>query len=71
MAPSDVKNFVKQALPQVNSTDTALQMITHLIAVDQQNPMGWFNSVTKNEPKNKLQLLQALIEIAIESDGKQ
>lgn len=71
MAPSDVKNFVKQALPQVNSTDTALQMINHLIAVDQQNPMGWFNSVTKNEPKNKLQLLQALIEIAIESDGKQ
>lgn len=68
LSPDEVKGFVHQALPQVNSMDTALQMINHLIAADQLNPNGWFNSITKNQSKNKLQLIQALIEIGLESE---
>lgn len=60
---------MRQALPQVTSIDSALQMVNHLIAVDQQNPMGWFNTITKNQSKNKLQLIQALIEIGLESEA--
>lgn len=60
---------MRQALPQVTSIDLALQMVNHLIAVDQQNPMGWFNTITKNQSKNKLQLIQALIEIGLESEA--
>lgn len=69
LAPVEVKGFVRQALPQVTSIDSALQMVNHLIAVDQQNPMGWFNTITKNQSKNKLQLIQALIEIGLESEA--
>lgn len=69
LAPVEVKGFVRQALPQVTSIDSALQMVNHLIAVDQQNPTGWFNAITKNQSKNKLQLIQALIEIGLESEA--
>lgn len=56
-----VKAFIKRAFPQVHSDEDALQLITHLIAVDQLQPNGWFNQTTYGKPENKLDMLYAII----------
>lgn len=67
-APKAVKDFTRQAFPGVTTPDSALALINHLIATDQANPRGWFNVTTQNIPKNKLQMIQAIVEIGLESE---
>lgn len=56
-----VRAFTQRAFPQVHSDEAALQLITHLLAVDQPQPNGWFNQTTYGKPKNKLDMLYAII----------
>ena len=53
--------FTQRAFPQVHSDEAALQLITHLLAVDQPQPNGWFNQTTYGKPENKLDMLYAII----------
>ena len=56
-----VRAFTQRAFPQVHSDEAALQLITHLLAVDQPQPNGWFNQTTYGKPENKLDMLYAII----------